>query len=63
MVFSLAGSGIEMGANMRIAMAVLLFLVSAVIGIWLYRKYRHGKTLGADVDEVLDEANDKPPAR
>ena len=63
LVFSLAGSGIEMGANTRIALAVLLFLISAVIGIWLYRKYRHGKTLGAEVDEALDESNDKPAAR
>jgi len=33
---------------------VLLFLVSGVIGVWLYRKYRHGHTLGAEVDAELD---------
>jgi len=31
------------------------FFVSAAIGIWLYRRYRHGKTLGEEVDEALDE--------
>ena len=55
LVFALAGSGIETGAGLRLALAVLLFFIAGVIGIWLYRKYRHGKTLGAEVDEALDE--------
>ena len=56
LVFALAGSGIEAGAGVRVGLAVLLFVVAGVIGVWLYRKYRHGKTLGEDVDEALDEA-------
>jgi uncharacterized membrane protein YdjX (TVP38/TMEM64 family) len=52
-VFALAGSGIEMGAALRIALAVLLFVVSGAIGIWLYRRYRHGKSLGEDVEESI----------
>lgn len=55
LVFALAGSGVDVGASWRIGIAVALFLVSGVIGAWLYRKYRHGKTLGADVDEVLED--------
>ena len=55
LVFALAGSGIETGAGLRLALAVLLFFVAAAIGIWLYRKYRHGKRLGMEVDEALDE--------
>jgi uncharacterized membrane protein YdjX (TVP38/TMEM64 family) len=55
LVFALAGSGIETGAGVRVGLAVLLFFMSAAIGIWLYRKYRHGKTLGDEVDEALDE--------
>ena len=55
MVFALAGSGVELGASLRIVLAVLLFLVSGVIGAWLYRRYRHGRTLGAEIDEALDE--------
>lgn len=55
LVFALAGSGIEAGAGMRVGLAALLFVVSAVIGIRLYRRYRHGKTLGDEVDEALDE--------
>lgn len=56
LVFALAGSGIETGAGVRVGLAVLLFIVAAAIGVWLYRKYRHGRTLGAEVDEALDEA-------
>lgn len=55
LVFALAGSGIEAGAGLRIGVAVLLFVIAGVIGTWLYRRYRHGKTLGAEVDEELDE--------
>src|SRR6185436_12352715 len=53
MVFALAGSGIEMGASLRVALAVLLFVVSGAIGIWLYRHYRHGKSLGDDVEKAI----------
>jgi uncharacterized membrane protein YdjX (TVP38/TMEM64 family) len=52
-VFTLAGSGIEVGATFRVALAVLLFVVSGAIGIGLYRKYRHGRTLGEDVEKAL----------
>jgi uncharacterized membrane protein YdjX (TVP38/TMEM64 family) len=55
LVFALAGSGVETGAGVRFALAVLLFFIAGAIGIWLYRRYRHGKTLGAEVDEALDE--------
>ena len=58
LVFALAGSGVEVGAAWRIGIAVALFLVSGVIGAWLYRRYRHGKTLGAEVDEALEEHAD-----
>ncbi len=54
LVFALAGSGVELGAVPRIAIAVLLFAVSGVIGVRLYRRFRHGRTLGADVDEALE---------
>ena len=55
LVFALAGSGVDVGASWRIGIAAALFLVSGVIGAWLYRKYRHGKTLGAEVDDALEQ--------
>ena len=56
LVFALAGSGVDVGAAWRIGIAVALFVLSGAIGAWLYRKYRHGKTLGTDVDEALEES-------
>jgi uncharacterized membrane protein YdjX (TVP38/TMEM64 family) len=53
LVFALAGSGVEMGAGFRVAMAVLFFVVSGAIGIWLYRRYRHGKSLGEEVEKSI----------
>ena len=52
-VFALAGSGIEEGAHLRVALAVLVFLLLGSFGVWLYRKYRHGKTLGEEVERAL----------
>lgn len=55
LVFALAGSGVDLGAGLRIGIAALLFVVSGTIGTALYRKYRHGKSLGEDVDGALEE--------
>ena len=52
-VFALAGSGMEVGARLRIAVAALFFVVSGAIGIWLYRRYRHEKTLGEEVEKAI----------
>jgi uncharacterized membrane protein YdjX (TVP38/TMEM64 family) len=52
-VFALAGSGIDTGAHLRVAFAVVVFLISSAIGVWLYRRYRHGKTLGEDVEKAI----------
>jgi uncharacterized membrane protein YdjX (TVP38/TMEM64 family) len=52
-VFTLAGSGVEMGGSLRIVFAAAFLLVSGAIGIWLYRRYRHGKTLGDEVEESI----------
>lgn len=56
LVFALAGSGVDLGAGLRIAVAALLFVVSGAIGATLYRRYRHGRSLGEEVDDVLEEA-------
>ena len=53
MVFALAGSGMEIGSRYRVAVAALFFVASGAIGIWLYRRYRHGRTLGEDVEKAI----------
>jgi uncharacterized membrane protein YdjX (TVP38/TMEM64 family) len=52
-VFALAGSGVDTGAHLRVALAVVVFMISGAIGIWLYRRYRHGKSLGEDVEKAI----------
>lgn len=52
-VFTLAGSGVEVGGGLRLAFAVVFFVISGAIGIWLYRRYRHGKSLGEDVEKAI----------
>ena len=40
LVFALAGSGVGLDAKPRIALAAALFIASAALGAWLYRRYR-----------------------
>jgi len=53
LVFALAGSGMEVGGGLRLASAVVFFIASGAIGVWLYRKYRHGRSLGEDVEDSI----------
>ena len=50
MVFALAGSGIELDPTFRIGLSVILFVVSGVLGVHVYRKYRRGRSL----DDALE---------
>ncbi len=54
-VFALVGSGINIDPGPRIGLAVVLFVISGVLGAWLYRRYRHGKSLGRDLERELAE--------
>jgi uncharacterized membrane protein YdjX (TVP38/TMEM64 family) len=54
MVFALAGSGIALDPVLRIGLSVMLFIVSGILGVYLYRKYRHGKTLGDKMETRMD---------
>ena len=50
-VFALVGSGLAEGIFLKTGLAIVLFVISIVIGVHLYRKYRHGQKL----DEALAE--------
>jgi len=52
-VFTLAGSGVEVGGAARFALAAAFFVASGAIGIGLYRRYRHGKSLGDEVEKSI----------
>ena len=62
-VFTLLGSGINVEPSFRISLSVVLFVVSAVMGVSLYRKYRHGKSIDEELDQPLaDPGSDAPTA-
>jgi uncharacterized membrane protein YdjX (TVP38/TMEM64 family) len=44
-VFALVGSGAHMERFWQVALAMGMFAGAAVLGFYLYRKYRHGKAL------------------
>ncbi len=54
LVFALVGSGISLDPELRISLSVVLFVVSGMIGIILYRRYRHGKSFDDEVERRLD---------
>ncbi len=53
LIFALVGSGTGVDQFWQVAVAMALFVVATVLGIWLYRKYRHGKSLDPQLDEDL----------
>lgn len=54
-IFALLGSGIQVDPALRISLSAALFAVSAVLGVWIYRRFRHGKRLDEEVESALDE--------
>lgn len=50
-VFALLGSGISLDPGFRITFSAVLFVVSGLLGIHLYRRYRHGKTFDEKVEK------------
>ncbi len=53
-IFALAGSGVEVDPELRITLSVVLFLASGMLGVYLYRRYRHGRSLDDTPDHALD---------
>lgn len=54
-VFALVGSGVDVDATYKIGLAAILFLVSGVLGAYLYHRHRHGLSIDENVDEALGE--------
>jgi uncharacterized membrane protein YdjX (TVP38/TMEM64 family) len=40
LVFALAGSGVNLDPAVRLSVAAILFVISSLLGIWLYRRHR-----------------------
>lgn len=52
-VFALIGSGIGINQTVRIGLGVALFLISSVLGVYLYRRFRHGRHLDAELEAAM----------
>jgi uncharacterized membrane protein YdjX (TVP38/TMEM64 family) len=57
LVFALVGSGVHIAPALKLTLAIGLFLISGALGAWLYRRFRHGQSLDAQVDAALDESD------
>jgi uncharacterized membrane protein YdjX (TVP38/TMEM64 family) len=51
-VFALLGSGFALDPGLRMGLSVALFVVSSVLGIWLWRRYRSGRGLPEELSDV-----------
>ncbi len=54
-IFALTGTGVGIDPAMRIGSSVGLFLISALLGIYLYRRFRHGQSAGEEIDRALEQ--------
>ena len=57
LVFALVGSGVHIAPALKLALAIGLFLISGALGAYLYRHFRHGQSLDAQIDAALDETD------
>lgn len=60
LVFALVGSGVHIAPTLKIALAIGLFVISGALGAYLYHHFRHGQSLGPQIDAALDEAEPSP---
>jgi uncharacterized membrane protein YdjX (TVP38/TMEM64 family) len=54
-VFALAGSGVNFDPGLRLTLAAVLFVISSLLGVWLYRRHRHGAALEEELDQELGD--------
>lgn len=53
LIFALVGSGSRVDQFWQVAIAMAMFVIAALLGAWLYRRYRHGRTLDPQLDHQL----------
>mgnify|MGYP001422216220 FL=1 len=49
-IFALLGSGINLDPAFRITSSILLFVLSAALGVYLYRRYRQSQDLNGELE-------------
>lgn len=53
-VFVLLGSGIQVDPMLRVSLSVALFGASGVLGVYLYKRLRHGHSIDAEIDDAVE---------
>ncbi|MCK5166290.1 MAG: VTT domain-containing protein, partial [Rhodospirillaceae bacterium] len=53
LIFALAGSGVAVDPALRISLSIILFVLSGLLGVYLYRHFRHGKSLDVEIDKEI----------
>ncbi len=61
-IFALIGSGINIDPGLRIGISIGLFVISGVLGVYLYRKNRRGKTFDKRIEKALGETEETDDA-
>lgn len=67
--FALAGSGVHLDPAVRVGLAIALLVASSVLGVYLYRRYRHGRSFDEAIERAVDDTGEDdaeaslPPAR
>lgn len=60
LVFALVGSGVHIAPMLKLTLAIVLFLLSMVLGVYLYRRRRKA---GEALDEAIEDVLGEEPAR
>jgi uncharacterized membrane protein YdjX (TVP38/TMEM64 family) len=50
LIFALAGSGLTVGSHWQIGLSIVLFIISGVMGVRLYRQMRHGRSYASELE-------------
>jgi uncharacterized membrane protein YdjX (TVP38/TMEM64 family) len=58
-IFALVGSGVNVDPTWRIGLGVVLFVGSAVLGVYLFRRLRHGRHFDEELEHKLGETGDE----
>lgn len=59
-IFALLGSGIHLDPSLRIGASVVLFVVSSMLGVYLFRRYRTSRALDVDVAIAAEGSGEHP---
>jgi uncharacterized membrane protein YdjX (TVP38/TMEM64 family) len=57
LAFALAGSGVAIAPVFELVLGAVLFVASALLGIALYRRHRHGTALEQAIDDALEHGD------